>query len=74
MDSELSIGKNYPTFEQPGPGLLGQNKVVSVFSTFKPPSAATSHKFQPPINVDQSSKTPQFSQSRSLFRVCMYAR
>jgi len=50
LDSELSGGKNCPTFERPGPGLLGQNKVVSVSSTFEPPCATTSHKFQPPIS------------------------
>ena len=61
LNSELSGGKNCPTFEKPGPGLLGQNKVVSVSSTFVPPCATTSHKFQPPIS-DQSSKTAKFSQ------------
>ena len=50
LDSELSGGKNCSTFERPGPGLLGQNKVVSVSSTFEPPCATTSHEFQPPIS------------------------
>ena len=51
LDSELSGGKNCSTFERSGPGqLLGQNKVVSVSSTFEPPCATTSHEFQPPIS------------------------